>query len=110
MILKAGKIVIPHVWHKQALALTHTGHSFLLYSIFSATLLGIGDKMPICKFSRGRICVAKNNGEQRENKRSRGTWVSAEISGAARNLTGSPQPIWEMGAVSNLVLWVGPVL
>ena len=67
-------------------------------------------KMPICKFSRGRICVAKNNGEQRENKRARGTCVSAEISGAARNLTGSPQPIWEMGAVSKLVLWVGPVL
>ena len=32
------------------------------------------------------------------------------ISGAATNLPGSPQPMLQMGAMSNLVFWVGTVL
>ena len=67
-------------------------------------------KMPICKFSRGGICVAKNNGEQRENKRGRGTCVSAEISGAAKILWSSPQPTLLPVRVSRLAVAVGFLL
>ena len=48
----------------------------------------------------------ETKGEQKELRDK----VAAVISGAARILPGSPQPVRRMGAFSNVVAWVGPVL